>query len=31
VLSQDHAAFVALMRRGHDYLQDRKILTERRA
>src|ERR1022692_358585 len=24
VLSQDHAAFVALMRRGHDYLQDRK-------
>jgi chorismate mutase/prephenate dehydrogenase len=31
VLSQDHAAFVALMRRGHDYLQDRKILSERRA
>src|SRR5476651_905896 len=31
VLSQDHAAFVALMRRGHDYLQDRKSLTERRA
>src|SRR6202163_381942 len=31
VLSQDHAAFVALMRRGQDYLQDRKILTERRA
>ena len=31
VLSQDHAAFVALMRRGHDYLQDRKTLTERRA
>jgi chorismate mutase/prephenate dehydrogenase len=31
VLSQDHAAFVALMRRGHDYLEDRKILTERRA
>jgi len=30
VLSQDHAAFVALMRRGHDYLQDRKILSERR-
>ena len=24
VLSQDHAAFVALMRRGHDYLQDRR-------
>jgi chorismate mutase / prephenate dehydrogenase len=31
VLSQDHAAFVQLMRRGHDYLQDRKILSERRA
>jgi chorismate mutase/prephenate dehydrogenase len=31
VLSQDHATFVALMRRGHDYLQDRRILTERRA
>jgi chorismate mutase/prephenate dehydrogenase len=31
VLSQDHATFVALMRRGHDYLQDRKILSERRA
>jgi len=31
VLSQDHAAFVALMRRGHDYLQDRKIMSERRA
>lgn len=31
VLTQDHAAFVALMRRGHDYLQDRKSLTERRA
>ena len=31
VLSQDSAAFVALMRRGHDYLEDRKILTERRA
>jgi chorismate mutase/prephenate dehydrogenase len=31
VLSQDYAAFVALMRRGHDYLEDRKILTERRA
>ena len=27
----DHAAFVALMRRGRDYLQDRKTLTERRA
>jgi chorismate mutase/prephenate dehydrogenase len=31
VLSRDHAAFVALMRRGRDYLQDRKTLTERRA
>ncbi|HEY5101807.1 MAG TPA: bifunctional chorismate mutase/prephenate dehydrogenase [Steroidobacteraceae bacterium] len=31
VLSRDHAAFVALMRRGRDYLQDRKSLTERRA
>ncbi|HSY07013.1 MAG TPA: prephenate dehydrogenase/arogenate dehydrogenase family protein [Steroidobacteraceae bacterium] len=31
VLSQDHAAFVALMRRGQDYLEDRKVLTERRA
>jgi len=31
VLSQDYATFVALMRRGHDYLEDRKILTERRA
>jgi chorismate mutase/prephenate dehydrogenase len=31
VLSQDQAAFVALMRRGHDYLEDRKILSERRA
>jgi chorismate mutase / prephenate dehydrogenase len=31
VLSRDHDAFVALMRRGRDYLQDRKALTERRA
>jgi chorismate mutase / prephenate dehydrogenase len=31
VLSRDHDAFVALMRRGRDYLQDRKSLTERRA
>jgi chorismate mutase/prephenate dehydrogenase len=31
VLSQDHTAFVALMRRGHDYLQDRKMLSEQRA
>jgi chorismate mutase/prephenate dehydrogenase len=31
VLSRDHDGFVALMRRGRDYLQDRKNLTERRA
>jgi chorismate mutase/prephenate dehydrogenase len=31
VLSQDQAAFVALMRRGRDYLQDRRSVTERRA
>ena len=31
VLSRDYAAFVALMRRGRDYLQDRKSLSERRA
>jgi chorismate mutase / prephenate dehydrogenase len=31
VLSRDYEAFVALMRRGRDYLQDRKSLTERRA
>ena len=31
VLSQDHHAFVALMRRGRDYLQDRRSVTERRA
>jgi chorismate mutase / prephenate dehydrogenase len=31
VLSQDYAAFVELMRRGRDYLEDRKMLTERRA
>ena len=31
VLSRDHDAFVALMRRGRDYLEDRKALTERRA
>src|SRR5471030_1812518 len=31
VLSRDHDAFVALMRRGRDYLQDRKSLTARRA
>jgi chorismate mutase / prephenate dehydrogenase len=31
VLSQDHDAFVALMRRGRDYLQDRRSVTEQRA
>ncbi len=31
VLSQDHEAFVALMRRGRDYLEDRRSVTERRA
>jgi chorismate mutase/prephenate dehydrogenase len=31
VLSQDHDAFVALMRRGRDYLDDRRTVTERRA
>ena len=31
VLSQDHDTFVALMRRGRDYLQDRRSVTERRA
>jgi len=31
VLSQDHDAFVALMRRGRDYLQDRRSVKERRA
>ena len=31
VLSQDHDAFVALMRRGRDYLQDRRSVRERRA
>jgi chorismate mutase/prephenate dehydrogenase len=31
VLSQDHDAFVALMRRGQDYLQDRRSVAERRA
>jgi chorismate mutase / prephenate dehydrogenase len=31
VLSQDQAAFVALMRRGRDYLEDRRSLTARRA
>ena len=31
VLSRDHSTFVALMRRGRDYLQDRRTVTERRA
>jgi len=30
VLSQDHHAFVALMSRGRDYLQDRRSVTEHR-
>jgi chorismate mutase/prephenate dehydrogenase len=31
VLSQDHGAFAALMRRGRDYLEDRRTVAERRA
>jgi chorismate mutase/prephenate dehydrogenase len=31
VVSQDHEAFVALMRRGRDYLEDRRSVAERRA
>jgi len=31
VLSQNHDAFVALMQRGRDYLEDRRTVTERRA
>jgi chorismate mutase / prephenate dehydrogenase len=31
VLSQDHDTFVALMRRGRDYLEDRRSVAERRA
>jgi chorismate mutase/prephenate dehydrogenase len=31
VVAQDHEAFVALMRRGRDYLADRRTVTERRA
>jgi chorismate mutase / prephenate dehydrogenase len=31
VLSHDHDSFVALMRRGRDYLEDRRSVTERRA
>src|SRR5580700_1135838 len=31
IVSQDHAAFVALMQRGRDYLEDRRSVAERRA
>jgi chorismate mutase/prephenate dehydrogenase len=31
VLTRDHDTFVALMRRGRDYLEDRRTVTERRA
>jgi chorismate mutase/prephenate dehydrogenase len=31
VVSQDHDAFVALMRQGRDYLEDRRSVAERRA
>jgi chorismate mutase/prephenate dehydrogenase len=31
ILSQDHDAFVALMRQGREYLDDRRSVTERRA
>ena len=31
VLSQDHDAFVALMTRGREYLEDRRSVTARRA
>ena len=31
VLSRDHDAFVALMKRGREYLEDRRSVTERRA
>src|SRR5215469_2743090 len=31
VLSQNHDAFVALMQRGRDYLEDRRTVTQRRA
>jgi chorismate mutase/prephenate dehydrogenase len=31
ILSQDHDAFVALMERGQEYLEDRRTVTERRA
>ena len=31
VIAQDHDAFVALMRQGRDYLEDRRTVAERRA
>jgi len=31
VITQDHDAFVALMRQGRDYLEDRRSVAERRA
>jgi chorismate mutase/prephenate dehydrogenase len=31
VITQDHDAFVALMRQGQDYLEDRRSVAERRA
>ena len=31
VIAQDHEAFVALMRQGRDYLEDRRSVAERRA
>jgi hypothetical protein len=31
VISQDFTAFEALMRRGREYLEDRRSVTERRA
>jgi chorismate mutase / prephenate dehydrogenase len=31
VVSQDHDAFVAMMRQGRDYLEDRRTVAERRA
>jgi chorismate mutase/prephenate dehydrogenase len=31
VIARDHAAFVALMRQGRDYLEDRRSVAERRA
>jgi hypothetical protein len=31
VISQDFESFAALMRRGREYLEDRRSVTERRA